>query len=180
MQSILLKDMFSLDGSVSRYQCSEHSSSRHAFVVRAVRGGTSLCLAVRREVQETIERALKKQEEYEEMYRRLAVERASKSGPGEAGDASVRPSRSEGVRRVAVVFMDEAGLPSEARESLKVVHAYLDKPNIGFVAISNNALDPAKMNRCVCCTCLWPWGAVSPRMQPVAAPSSSSAHTRTT
>ena len=53
------------------------------------------------------------------------------------------------LRRAAVVFMDEAGLPGEAKESLKVLHYYLDDPQVCFVAISNRPLDAAKMNRCV-------------------------------
>ena len=52
------------------------------------------------------------------------------------------------------VFMDEAGLPEEQRESLKVLHYYLEdhvsRPaQVGFVAITNHALDAAKSNRCV-------------------------------
>ena len=62
-------------------------------------------------------------------------------GKSEAGSGS--------LRRTAVVFMDEAGLPEEAKESLKVLHYYLDDPNVAFVAISNRPLDAAKMNRCV-------------------------------
>jgi hemicentin len=58
-------------------------------------------------------------------------------------------SASNSLRRSAVVFMDEAGLPEEAKESLKVLHYYLDDPNVAFVAISNRPLDAAKMNRCV-------------------------------
>ena len=51
------------------------------------------------------------------------------------------------------VFMDEAGLPEEQRESLKVLHYYLEdhmsRPaKVGFVAITNHALDAAKSNRC--------------------------------
>ena len=48
-----------------------------------------------------------------------------------------------------VVFMDEAGLPDEKLESLKVLHYYLDKPKVSFVAISNQVLDAAKTNRAV-------------------------------
>lgn len=51
------------------------------------------------------------------------------------------------LRRTAVVFMDEAGLPEEAKESLKVLHYYLDDPQVAFVAITNRPLDAAKMNR---------------------------------
>ena len=52
--------------------------------------------------------------------------------------------------RHCVVFMDEAGLPEESRESLKALHYYLDNPSVAFVGISNHVLDAAKTNRCVC------------------------------
>jgi hypothetical protein len=48
-----------------------------------------------------------------------------------------------------VVFMDEAGLPEESHESLKVLHKYLDSKEVAFVAISNHPLDAAKTNRAV-------------------------------
>ncbi len=48
-----------------------------------------------------------------------------------------------------VVFMDEAGLPEDKLESLKVLHYYLDRPEVSFVAISNHVLDAAKTNRAV-------------------------------
>ena len=48
-----------------------------------------------------------------------------------------------------VVFMDEAGLPEESHESLKVLHYHLDKREVSFVAISNHVLDAAKTNRAV-------------------------------
>ena len=48
-----------------------------------------------------------------------------------------------------VVFMDEAGLPEESHESLKVLHYYLDKQEVSFVAITNHVLDAAKTNRAV-------------------------------
>lgn len=48
-----------------------------------------------------------------------------------------------------VVFMDEAGLPEERHESLKVLHYYLDSQEVSFVAISNQVLDAAKTNRAV-------------------------------
>ena len=53
-----------------------------------------------------------------------------------------------------LVFMDEAGLPEEEKESLKVLHYYLEghmstKADVGFVAITNHVLDAAKSNRCV-------------------------------
>lgn len=55
------------------------------------------------------------------------------------------------VRRniLAVVLMDEAGLPEKSHESLKVIHSFLDKPEVGFVGLSNYVLDAAKMNRAV-------------------------------
>ena len=48
-----------------------------------------------------------------------------------------------------VVFMDEAGLPEESLESLKVLHYYLDQQEVSFVAITNHVLDAAKTNRAV-------------------------------
>eukprot|EP00979_Chaetoceros_neogracilis_P011770 scaffold2972_cov257-Chaetoceros_neogracile.AAC.18 len=50
--------------------------------------------------------------------------------------------------------MDEAGLPEESKESLKVLHYYLEghmsiKAKVAFVAITNHVLDAAKSNRCV-------------------------------
>lgn len=48
-----------------------------------------------------------------------------------------------------VVFMDEAGLPEQKMESLKVLHYYLDAQEVSFVAISNHILDAAKTNRAV-------------------------------
>ena len=49
-----------------------------------------------------------------------------------------------------VVFMDEAGLPEESLESLKVLHYHLDRQEVSFVAITNHILDAAKTNRAVC------------------------------
>ena len=48
-----------------------------------------------------------------------------------------------------VVFMDEAGLPEESHESLKVLHYYLDQQEVSFVAVTNHVLDAAKTNRAV-------------------------------
>ncbi len=48
-----------------------------------------------------------------------------------------------------VVFMDEAGLPEERHESLKILHHHLDERNVAFVGISNHVLDAAKTNRAV-------------------------------
>ena len=49
----------------------------------------------------------------------------------------------------SVVFMDEAGLPPESHESLKVLHYHLDKQEVSFVAITNHLLDAAKTNRAI-------------------------------
>ena len=54
------------------------------------------------------------------------------------------------VPTYCIVFMDEAGLPEERHESLKVLHYHLDNPKVSFVAITNYALDAAKTNRAVC------------------------------
>lgn len=54
-----------------------------------------------------------------------------------------------GVPIYCVVFMDEAGLPEEKHESLKVLHQYLDAHEVAFVGITNRALDAAKSNRAV-------------------------------
>ncbi len=48
-----------------------------------------------------------------------------------------------------VVFMDEAGLPREKHQALKVLHSRLDNPDVSFVAITNTILDAAKTNRAV-------------------------------
>ena len=48
-----------------------------------------------------------------------------------------------------VVIMDEAGLPEESHESLKVLHYHLDKREVSFIALTNNVLDAAKTNRAV-------------------------------
>ena len=49
-----------------------------------------------------------------------------------------------------VVFMDEAGLPDEKLQVLKVLHYHLDNPKVPFVALTNTALDAAKANRAIC------------------------------
>jgi hypothetical protein len=68
--------------------------------------------------------------------------------------ATQRQERSDAAKSRCVVFMDEAGLPEEEKESLKVLHYLLEshmsaKAKVGFVAISNHVLDAAKTNRCV-------------------------------
>ncbi len=59
------------------------------------------------------------------------------------------------AKQQCLVFMDEAGLPEEDRESLKVLHYFLEGhmsscPNVAFVCITNHILDAAKSNRCAC------------------------------
>ena len=50
----------------------------------------------------------------------------------------------------AVVLLDEVGLAEESPQlPLKVLHKLLEKPEVGFVGLSNWDLDPAKMNRAV-------------------------------
>ena len=51
---------------------------------------------------------------------------------------------------VSVVLMDEAGLPEENLQVLKVLHYHLDNPEVSFVALTNRILDAAKSNRAVC------------------------------
>lgn len=63
----------------------------------------------------------------------------------------------DGTKCLCFVFMDEAGLPEEGRESLKVLHYYLEDhmtvdARVGFVAITNHQLDAAKSNRCALLT----------------------------
>eukprot|EP00118_Oscarella_pearsei_P018100 m.183495 g.183495 ORF g.183495 m.183495 type:complete len:3839 (+) comp39307_c0_seq2:3960-15476(+) len=48
-----------------------------------------------------------------------------------------------------VVFLDEAGLPSEKEMVLKILHPYLDNPVVSCVVISNKMFDPANANRMV-------------------------------
>jgi hemicentin len=61
----------------------------------------------------------------------------------------VQGHKKESVRSFSVVFMDEAGLPERAHESLKILHYYLEHPKVSFVAITNHPLDAAKTNRAV-------------------------------
>jgi hemicentin len=61
----------------------------------------------------------------------------------------VQGHRKESARSFSVVFMDEAGLPEKAHESLKILHYYLEHPTVSFVAITNHPLDAAKTNRAV-------------------------------
>ena len=61
----------------------------------------------------------------------------------------VQGNRKINAKSLSVVFMDEAGLPEKAHENLKVLHYYLEHPEVSFVAITNHPLDAAKTNRAV-------------------------------
>ena len=65
-----------------------------------------------------------------------------------------RQRKADHRKHRSLVFMDEAGLPEEEKESLKVLHYFLEghmstKAECGFVAITNHVLDAAKSNRCL-------------------------------
>ena len=63
---------------------------------------------------------------------------------------SQQGSQSRGQYPVkCIVCMDEAGLPERTHESLKVLHYYLDKPKVAFIAITNDPLDASKSNRAI-------------------------------
>ena len=66
-----------------------------------------------------------------------------------------RQAKVDSTRQQCLVFMDEAGLPEEEKESLKVLHYLLEghmsaSPDVAFVCITNHILDAAKSNRCAC------------------------------
>lgn len=46
-----------------------------------------------------------------------------------------------------LVFLDEAGLPVERHEALKVIHEYLDHPEVACIMLANSNLDAAKLVR---------------------------------
>lgn len=48
---------------------------------------------------------------------------------------------------MSCVFLDEAGLPDEEEQSLKVLHYMLDHPKVASIILTNKWLDPAKTNR---------------------------------
>lgn len=52
-------------------------------------------------------------------------------------------------RSRCVVFLEEAGLTSEEKMPLKVLHYELDNPRVATVMLSNKVLDAAKSNRAV-------------------------------
>ncbi|CAB9511697.1 Ring finger protein [Seminavis robusta] len=72
---------------------------------------------------------------------------------GVFGKATRRQTMVDRKTNICVVFLDEAGLPEERRESLKVLHYLLESHMsvngaVSFVSISNHVLDAAKSNRC--------------------------------
>ncbi len=121
----------SVEAGVFHYQCSEHSTSKCVAACIVVNFLFSHFIArCCSEVKTVFERAIQRQNGWASTH------------SGKSDD-----SAANNLRRTAVVFMDEAGLPEEAKESLKVLHYYLDDPSVAFVAISNRPLDAAKMNR---------------------------------
>lgn len=64
-------------------------------------------------------------------------------------DEQQAQSTKAGQRTRCIVFLDEAGLPPESRNVLKVLHAPLDERRVGFVCISNLMFDAANANRMV-------------------------------
>ena len=58
-------------------------------------------------------------------------------------------NRTDKMTSLSVVFMDEAGLPEREHEPLKILHYYLEHPEVSFVAITNHPLDAAKTNRAI-------------------------------
>lgn len=50
----------------------------------------------------------------------------------------------------SVVFLDEAGLPDDNLQVLKVLHYHLENPEVSFIALTNRVLDAAKSNRAIC------------------------------
>ena len=55
-----------------------------------------------------------------------------------------------GDNGISVVFLDEAGLPNDNLQVLKVLHYHLDNPEVSFIALTNRVLDAAKSNRAIC------------------------------
>lgn len=53
------------------------------------------------------------------------------------------------LSEVCAVFLDEAGLPQQKKAAMKVIHYYLDHPEVSAVIISNDMLDAAKTNRAI-------------------------------
>ena len=55
-----------------------------------------------------------------------------------------------GQNGTSVVFLDEAGLPDDNLQVLKVLHYHLENPEVSFIALTNRVLDAAKSNRAIC------------------------------
>lgn len=51
------------------------------------------------------------------------------------------------LKKLSLFFFDEAGVPESEKESLKVLHYYLNNSNFPAVLITNDPLDVAKSNR---------------------------------
>lgn len=69
----------------------------------------------------------------------LAIERQNDLDAAARGKANKR----------CVVFLDEASLPDEKKNVLKVLHPYLDEHRVAAVVISNVPLDAANANRLI-------------------------------
>jgi hypothetical protein len=57
-------------------------------------------------------------------------------------------NRSRAMRQhndIVLVFLDEAGLPTERRHALKVIHHYLDHAEVACVMLANSNMDAAKL-----------------------------------
>jgi hemicentin len=50
---------------------------------------------------------------------------------------------------ISVVFIDEGGLPKELKNAMKVIHYFLDHPEVPAVILTNQMLDAAKTNRAI-------------------------------
>ncbi len=58
-----------------------------------------------------------------------------------------KTSRDNGYRDMMVVFLDEAGLPTERHEALKIIHEYLDKQEVRSSTITFSCFTCAR--RCL-------------------------------
>ncbi|KAK3276973.1 hypothetical protein CYMTET_14987 [Cymbomonas tetramitiformis] len=64
--------------------------------------------------------------------------------------AAVRLQQARGPALIGCVMLDEVGLAEQSPHlPLKVLHNLLERPQCAFIGLSNWALDPAKMNRCI-------------------------------
>eukprot|EP01047_Picozoa_sp_COSAG01_P012870 COSAG01_NODE_590_length_15129_cov_55.685895_2_plen_4125_part_01 len=81
------------------------------------------------EIKSVFDRAIERQRDFKQ----------ASQNQGKAGEAEKR----------CVVFLDEASLPDEKKMVLKVLHPYLDEPEVASVVISNVCLDAANANRLI-------------------------------